>query len=199
SGSRPRVSGGARPSPSRRGSAGSRQRTCRSLATPCDGSPSSITGTGSTPRGSARTSGTRCGRVARRGSPPGRARPGRACAIELGAALAYLVSLDVLAFGRIRSLRARRLPEPDARHAPGPPRRGGHVRLPDGRHPGRPPLPAAPEVPLPVWGAELLGRDPRVNDALLRTEQLSRSYGSLLAVDRVDLSVREGELRSIIG
>src|SRR5947208_16322489 len=36
-------------------------------------------------------------------------------------------------------------------------------------------------------------------DALLRTEQLSRSYGSLLAVDRVDLTVREGELRSIIG
>jgi branched-chain amino acid transport system ATP-binding protein len=35
--------------------------------------------------------------------------------------------------------------------------------------------------------------------ALLRTEQLSRSYGSLLAVDRVDLTVREGELRSIIG
>src|SRR2546429_9982339 len=36
-------------------------------------------------------------------------------------------------------------------------------------------------------------------DALLRTEQLSRSYGSLLAVDCVDLTVREGELRSIIG
>src|SRR2546430_16171532 len=36
-------------------------------------------------------------------------------------------------------------------------------------------------------------------DALLRTERLSRSYGSLLAVDRVDLTVREGELRSIIG
>jgi branched-chain amino acid transport system ATP-binding protein len=34
---------------------------------------------------------------------------------------------------------------------------------------------------------------------LLRTERLSRSYGSLLAVDRVDLTVREGELRSIIG
>ena len=34
---------------------------------------------------------------------------------------------------------------------------------------------------------------------LLRTEQLSRSFGSLLAVDRVDVSVREGELRSIIG
>ena len=34
---------------------------------------------------------------------------------------------------------------------------------------------------------------------LLRTEQLSRSFGSLLAVDRVDVAVREGELRSIIG
>jgi branched-chain amino acid transport system ATP-binding protein len=34
---------------------------------------------------------------------------------------------------------------------------------------------------------------------LLRTEQLTRSFGSLLAVDRVDVSVREGELRSIIG
>jgi len=34
---------------------------------------------------------------------------------------------------------------------------------------------------------------------LLRTEQLSRAYGSLLAVDRVDMAVREGELRSIIG
>ncbi len=34
---------------------------------------------------------------------------------------------------------------------------------------------------------------------LLRTEQLSRSYGSLLAVDRVSLTVHEGELRSIIG
>ncbi len=34
---------------------------------------------------------------------------------------------------------------------------------------------------------------------LLRTERLSRSYGSLLAVDRVDITVNEGELRSIIG
>ena len=34
---------------------------------------------------------------------------------------------------------------------------------------------------------------------LLRTEELSRSYGSLLAVDRVSLAVHEGELRSIIG
>ena len=38
-----------------------------------------------------------------------------------------------------------------------------------------------------------------MTDALLRTEQLSRSYGSLLAVDRVDLTVHAGELRSIIG
>src|SRR5712691_13398395 len=35
--------------------------------------------------------------------------------------------------------------------------------------------------------------------ALLRTEQLTRAYGSLLAVDRVDMTVRQGELRSIIG
>jgi branched-chain amino acid transport system ATP-binding protein len=34
---------------------------------------------------------------------------------------------------------------------------------------------------------------------LLRTEKLSRAYGSLLAVDRVDVAVRRGELRSIIG
>ena len=37
------------------------------------------------------------------------------------------------------------------------------------------------------------------DDALLRTEQLTRAFGSLLAVDRVDVSVRRGELRSIIG
>ncbi|PYO55849.1 MAG: ABC transporter ATP-binding protein [Candidatus Rokuibacteriota bacterium] len=34
---------------------------------------------------------------------------------------------------------------------------------------------------------------------LLRTERLTRAFGSLLAVDRVDLTVRRGELRSIIG
>jgi branched-chain amino acid transport system ATP-binding protein len=34
---------------------------------------------------------------------------------------------------------------------------------------------------------------------LLRTEKLSRAFGSLLAVDRVDMAVRQGELRSIIG
>jgi branched-chain amino acid transport system ATP-binding protein len=34
---------------------------------------------------------------------------------------------------------------------------------------------------------------------LLRTEKLTRAYGSLLAVDRVDMAVRQGELRSIIG
>jgi branched-chain amino acid transport system ATP-binding protein len=34
---------------------------------------------------------------------------------------------------------------------------------------------------------------------LLRTEKLSRAYGSLIAVDRVDMVVRKGELRSIIG
>ncbi|HET8576949.1 MAG TPA: ABC transporter ATP-binding protein [Methylomirabilota bacterium] len=35
--------------------------------------------------------------------------------------------------------------------------------------------------------------------ALLRTEGLTRSFGSLMAVARVDLVVRQGELRSIIG
>jgi branched-chain amino acid transport system ATP-binding protein len=34
---------------------------------------------------------------------------------------------------------------------------------------------------------------------LLQTERLTRAFGSLLAVDRVDLSIRRGELRSIIG
>jgi branched-chain amino acid transport system ATP-binding protein len=34
---------------------------------------------------------------------------------------------------------------------------------------------------------------------LLRTERLTRAYGSLLAVNGVDFAVREGELRSIIG
>ncbi|MBI4636158.1 MAG: ABC transporter ATP-binding protein [Candidatus Rokubacteria bacterium] len=34
---------------------------------------------------------------------------------------------------------------------------------------------------------------------LLRTERLTREFGSLVAVDRVDVEVREGELRSIIG
>ena len=34
---------------------------------------------------------------------------------------------------------------------------------------------------------------------LLRTEQLTRAFGSLVAVNRVTLTVRKGELRSIIG
>src|SRR5512145_1215590 len=34
---------------------------------------------------------------------------------------------------------------------------------------------------------------------LLRTERLTRAYGSLLAVSDVDMSVQRGELRSIIG
>ena len=34
---------------------------------------------------------------------------------------------------------------------------------------------------------------------LLWTEKLTRAYGSLIAVDRIDLEVRRGELRSIIG
>jgi branched-chain amino acid transport system ATP-binding protein len=37
------------------------------------------------------------------------------------------------------------------------------------------------------------------DSVILRTEGLSRSFGSLLAVNRVDVSVRRGELRSIIG
>ncbi|HEX2442119.1 MAG TPA: ABC transporter ATP-binding protein [Methylomirabilota bacterium] len=37
------------------------------------------------------------------------------------------------------------------------------------------------------------------DDVLLRTEQLTRAFGSLLAVDRVSVNVRRGELRSIIG
>jgi ABC-type branched-subunit amino acid transport system ATPase component len=35
--------------------------------------------------------------------------------------------------------------------------------------------------------------------SLLRTERLTRAYGSLLAVNGVDFSVEEGELRSLIG
>jgi branched-chain amino acid transport system ATP-binding protein len=35
--------------------------------------------------------------------------------------------------------------------------------------------------------------------ALLRTERLTRAFGSLIAVDRVDVTIRTGELRSIIG
>src|SRR5947208_15943919 len=38
-----------------------------------------------------------------------------------------------------------------------------------------------------------------VSDVLLRTERLTRAYGSLLAVNGVDFAVHEGELRSIIG
>src|SRR5712691_10993785 len=37
------------------------------------------------------------------------------------------------------------------------------------------------------------------DDALLRTERLTRAFGSLLAVDRVNVILRRGELRSIIG
>jgi branched-chain amino acid transport system ATP-binding protein len=36
-------------------------------------------------------------------------------------------------------------------------------------------------------------------DLLLQTDQLTRNFGSLTAVHRVDLAVRTGELRSIIG
>ena len=35
--------------------------------------------------------------------------------------------------------------------------------------------------------------------ALLRTERLTRAFGSLMAVDRVDVTIGAGELRSIIG
>jgi len=34
---------------------------------------------------------------------------------------------------------------------------------------------------------------------LLRTERLTRAFGSLMVVDRVDVSIRRGELRSVIG
>ena len=34
---------------------------------------------------------------------------------------------------------------------------------------------------------------------LLRTERLTRAFGSLIAVDRVDVTIHQGELRSIIG
>jgi branched-chain amino acid transport system ATP-binding protein len=40
---------------------------------------------------------------------------------------------------------------------------------------------------------------PGTDAPLLRTGQLTRSFGSLIAVDRVDFSVQPGELRSIIG
>ncbi len=36
-------------------------------------------------------------------------------------------------------------------------------------------------------------------EILLRTEQVTRSFGSLMAVNRVTMTVRRGELRSIIG
>ena len=36
-------------------------------------------------------------------------------------------------------------------------------------------------------------------EVLLRTEQVTRSFGSLMAVNRVTMTVRRGELRSIIG
>ncbi|MEF8783807.1 MAG: ABC transporter ATP-binding protein [Haloarculaceae archaeon] len=37
------------------------------------------------------------------------------------------------------------------------------------------------------------------DEAVLRTEGLTRMFGELVAVDEVDISVREGELRSVIG
>ena len=37
------------------------------------------------------------------------------------------------------------------------------------------------------------------DSVVLRTERLTRAYGSLIAVDRVDVTVHKGELRSIIG
>jgi branched-chain amino acid transport system ATP-binding protein len=40
---------------------------------------------------------------------------------------------------------------------------------------------------------------PRPDDVLLRTEQLTRSFGSLVAVNSVTVEIRRGELRSIIG
>jgi branched-chain amino acid transport system ATP-binding protein len=40
---------------------------------------------------------------------------------------------------------------------------------------------------------------PTADGVLLRTENLSRSFGSLVAVNRVNVAVQRGELRSIIG
>jgi branched-chain amino acid transport system ATP-binding protein len=41
--------------------------------------------------------------------------------------------------------------------------------------------------------------EPLTDAPLLRTERLTRSFGNLMAVDRVDFSVQPGELRSVIG
>jgi branched-chain amino acid transport system ATP-binding protein len=46
-------------------------------------------------------------------------------------------------------------------------------------------------------GGVLFARMPE--SVLLRTEGLTRAFGSLIAVDRVDVAIRRGELRSIIG
>src|SRR6185369_4525770 len=46
-------------------------------------------------------------------------------------------------------------------------------------------------------GGVLFARMPE--PVLLRTERLTRAFGSLIAVDRVDVVVHRGELRSIIG
>src|SRR2546427_11490051 len=71
----------------------------------------------------------------------------------------------------------RRVRADGGRPASDPKRRGGHVRLPGGRRPGRPTLPAPPEVPLSLRGAEPRGRDPRVTDAPPPTEPPSASVG----------------------
>src|SRR3989442_626202 len=88
----------------------------------------------------------------------------------------------------------RRVRADGGRPASHPKGRGGHVRLPGRRRPGRPTLPAAPAVPLSLRGAELPGRDPPVTDALPRTQPLSRRYRSLLAVDLSHGETRRLEL-----
>jgi branched-chain amino acid transport system ATP-binding protein len=43
------------------------------------------------------------------------------------------------------------------------------------------------------------GMDGTATDAVLQTEKLTREFGDFVALDRVDLDVRDGEFRSVIG
>jgi branched-chain amino acid transport system ATP-binding protein len=43
------------------------------------------------------------------------------------------------------------------------------------------------------------GMDGTATDAVLQTEKLTKEFGDFVALDRVDLDVRDGEFRSIIG
>ena len=38
-----------------------------------------------------------------------------------------------------------------------------------------------------------------VNEAVLRTENLSKRFGGVVAADRIDFSLRRGEMRCVIG